>query len=229
MGLLANERVVKKGLVEKKEWSPIRCFVAADLNEGNDVLADQPSNVLRSNIMSLGTALDGLIKSSNFWNLVFLVLGFALNQGWQWLEQIHRRREILAASRSELIALRGQLKDKADIVAQILHALDCGRTLPANSVRAMDLVYRNFVVELQLKLSPIERACLHVIYERIRILDYELEQFESSYASLAHVKGDDLASEYHAVRLRDLLGLCEKTDSLIDKYLLGNPPKVFDN
>jgi len=179
--------------------------------------------------MSLDSAFDTLIKSSNFWNLVFLVIGFSLNQGWQWLVKFHRRGEILAASRAELISLRGQLKDKADIVSKILHALDCGRTLPANSVRAMDFVYRNFIVELQLKLSPIERACLHVIYERVRILDCELEQFESSYASLSQAKGDDLASEYHAVRLRDLLGLCEKTDKLIDMYLLGNPPKVFEH
>ena len=179
--------------------------------------------------MALVPELRALFENSNFSNLIFLLLGFFLNLACQIVAQWRRNRRIRTASKSELKALQFQLRDKSDIISKILRELEQGKLLPANSVRGMDLVYRNYIIELQLKLTPVERNCLHYIYEWVRILDFELEQFESSYAVHSESKGHDAATKYHAARLRDLRNLCDRAGDLIEKYLLGAPPKVFEH
>jgi hypothetical protein len=161
------------------------------------------------------------------WSLLGVVLGFSLGEGSRWIrEKVHIRR-LKHTIRLELTAVLAQINDKKDILRQAIEALNNGRVLPMMAVRAVTMGYRSYIEELYEHFSDIERNCLHVIYERLRVADEHMESFHEDFQKA--VKDGMVENPWDAFvgYLEDLVDSYEVIKKLIDSYLYANPEDVF--
>ena len=95
------------------------------------------------------------------------------------------------------------------------------------SVRMVRTGYDAHINDLYETYSDLERNCLHVIYERLRISDEKMDSFhkdmeESFGAGVVEQPWDVAISQ-----LRELLESYSVIDHLIQSFLNGDPENVF--
>jgi len=103
--------------------------------------------------------------------LIGVIVGFVLGEGSPLARnywQIHRDKQLVKA---ELEAILAQLPLKKDILNKALISMKGERLLPMVSVRTLAIGYQSVLEKLYPQLCDLERHCLHVIYERLRITD----------------------------------------------------------
>ena len=161
------------------------------------------------------------------WALLGVLAGWVLGEGTRWVREIFRIRKLSAALRSDLISLLAQIKDKEDILLQGIQALKSKAVMPMLSVRSVRIGYGEFIKELYPHYSDLERNCLHVIYERLRVAD---EVMESAHTDLLSKLKDGVLAEpwsAHIGHLEELLASYDVVENLIKSFLNGKPEDVF--
>ena len=161
------------------------------------------------------------------WGLIGVVVGFCLSEGTRLLREkcrIHKLKRVLKA---ELQAVKGQIRDKKDILLQAIQACENNRVLPMVSVRMVRTGYDVHINDLYETYSTLERNCLHVIYERLRISDEKMDSFhkdmeESFRAGVVEQPWDVAISQ-----LSELSESYTVIDYLIQSFLDGDPENVF--
>ena len=159
--------------------------------------------------------------------LAGVVLGFLLGEGaryarYRW--EIRRNKRII---RTELQTILSQVPQKRDILRQALAKLKEKRFLPPLSVRAVTTGYYSVLDDLYPHLSLIERNCLHVIYERLRVTDEQMDGLEQTFISAVKDKIINDPWSAYAGRLQELNDSCTLVEDLARKYIAGTPVDVF--
>ena len=177
--------------------------------------------------MELRQLLEELLKRDAFWTVVGVVLGFSLGEGVRLLREWRRKKRLLTALRCELQSIKAQLPQKTKILEEMKAALSRGKILPGESVRMIDIGYRQYVGELHPYLTLQQRNCLHVIYERLRVADRRMESFVGDFrAAIQEGVLDDPFRDY-SYNLDDLIDSCGTVGKFIDSYLCGDPIDPF--
>ena len=129
--------------------------------------------------------------------------------------------------RVELTAVLAQISDKKDILRQAMEELNNGRVLPMVAVRSITLGYKSSIEELYEYYSDIERNCLHVIYDTLRVADEHMDSFHDDFQKA--VKDGVVKDPWEAFvgYLQDLVDSYEIIEKLIDSYLKDSPVDVF--
>jgi hypothetical protein len=83
--------------------------------------------------------------------------------------------------KAELISVLAQLPQKRDILQQAIGHMQKEKFMPTLSVRMVATGYYLVLEKLYPHLSPIERNCLHVIFERLRVADEQLDDLENAF------------------------------------------------
>ncbi len=99
--------------------------------------------------------------------------------------------------------------------------------MPTLSVRMVATGYYSVLEELYPHLRPLERNCLHVIFERIRVADEQLDQFEDGFVRAVK---DKIITDPWATfcgRLEELLESYGVVEELSRSYLVNKPVDVF--
>jgi hypothetical protein len=118
--------------------------------------------------------MDRLLTSSSFWGLVGVVIGFALGEGARYIRyrwRIHRLKGVID---TELKSLLYQIDQKKDIIGQAIDRLKQKKFLPTQSIPAMTTAYRKFFGEVYEHLCPIQRNCVHNVYERLHLASEDM-------------------------------------------------------
>lgn len=161
------------------------------------------------------------------WSLLGVVLGFSLGEGARWIREKYRIRRLKRAIQNELSAILAQIEDKKDILRQAVQALHQSRVLPMVAVRAITLGYNSHIKDLYEHYSEIERNCLHVIYERLRVADQHMESFHEDFQKALK---DQLVNDpwkAYAGYLGDIINSYDVVRTLIQSFLNGKPEDVF--
>jgi hypothetical protein len=162
-----------------------------------------------------------------WWALAGVVLGFCLGEGTRYLRyrwEIHRNKRLV---KQELRSVLSQLPQKQDVLEQAIAKLRQREFLSTASVRVLTTGYSSVLAALYPHLSIIERNCLHVIYERLRVLEHVMESFEKDF--LTAVREKTLSDPWAAYtgRLDDLLHSISVVEDLAKSYVAGKPIDVF--
>lgn len=161
------------------------------------------------------------------WSLIGVVLGFSLGEGARWVREKFRIRRLKKAIQNELSAILAQIEDKKDILRQAVQALHQNQVLPMVAVRAITLGYNSHIKDLYEYYSEIERNCLHVIYERLRVADQHMESFHDDFQKALKDQLVNEPWEAYTGYLGDIIESYDFVRNLIKSFLNRKPADVF--
>ena len=170
--------------------------------------------------------MDQLLTSSSFWGLVGVVTGFTLGEGTRYIRyrwRIHRLKGVID---TELKSLLYQIDQKKDIIGQAIDSLKQNKYLPTQSIPAITTAYREFFAEVYEHLCPIQRNCVHNVYERLHLVDKVLDSFEREF--LTAIKDKIISDPFHAYSaiLEEIQQALGEAQELIRGYLEGRSSRV---
>lgn len=166
-------------------------------------------------------------SSSPWIALVGVIVGFLLGEGGRYLRyrmDIWRNKRLV---RTELQSVLAQIPQKRDILNQAIRHMKQQRFLPTISVNTVTLGYYSVQEALYPHLKPIERNCLHIIFERLRVADEQMDRMEEAF--MRAVKDKVLADpcSVFSGRCDELLTSYAIVAELAASYLAGKPIDVF--
>lgn len=109
----------------------------------------------------------------------------------------------------------------------MIQYLHTNQYLAGNSVRSINSGYNQYIAELYEHYSLIEKNCLHVIYERLRICDEILSDFEQCFLDALQRGVIKEPYKAYAERLQDIYDNYTVIEELIKSFLSGTPKDVF--
>lgn len=159
--------------------------------------------------------------------LAGVVVGFLLGEGsryarYRW--EIWRNKKIVW---TELQTILSQLPQKRDILRQAIAHLKQQRFMPTLSVHSVVTGYHSVLDDLYPHLSLVERNCLHVLYERLRVADEQMEGFEESFINAVKDKIIDDPWSAYTGRLEELLQSFDVVEHLARAYIAKKTIDVF--
>ena len=156
-----------------------------------------------------------------------VAVGFLLGEGSRYLRyriEIWRNKRLV---RTELESVLAQLPQKRDILSQAIGNMRKQRFLPMVSVGTVTVGYYSVQESLYPHLTPVERNCLHIIFERLRVADEQMNGMEDAFVRA--VKEKVLTDPWGI-----FIGRCEELATsynvvadLARSYLDGKPIDVF--
>lgn len=167
------------------------------------------------------------VNPQPWWALAGVIVGFSLGEGSRYLRyrwEIYRDKRLV---QQELRAVLSQIHQKDDILQQAIAKLRERQFLPTLSVRVITTGYGAVLSALYPHLSLIERNCLHVVYERLRVADETMESFEKDFLGAVREKVLTDPWTAYADRLEDIRHSLSVVEQLAKSYLAGTPIDVF--
>ncbi len=128
---------------------------------------------------------------------------------------------------TELQSVLAQIPQKRDILHQAMAHMKEQRFLPMVSVGTVTLGYYSVQASLYPHLTPMERNCLHIIFERLRVADEQMDGMEEGF--MRAIKDKVLTDPWNvfANRCEELLTSYDMVAELATSYLEKNPIDVF--
>ena len=99
--------------------------------------------------------------------------------------------------------------------------------MPTLSVRFITTGYRAVLDDMYPHLSLKERNCLHVIYERLRLADEQMDTFEKNFISAMKDKIISDPVTVYVGRLQEFLDSLTVVEALARDYINNKPVDVF--
>ena len=160
-----------------------------------------------------------LISSSPFWTIVGVVIGVLLGEGSRYIRYRIRIFKLKRIVSEELRSLKMQIPLKVDIIKQIIENLKSQKILQGLSVESINIGYLDHISELYEHLPKLQRNCLHVIYETVRIADDFLNHFYDRIIVCIKEKIIDEPFAAYIGHFEDVLQSFHVVSELIDSYL----------
>jgi hypothetical protein len=160
--------------------------------------------------------------------LAGVALGFLLGEGSRYIRyklDIHRNRKII---RSELQSVLAQIPLKRDILQQAIAHMENKQIMRTQSVHMVAVGYYSVLEDLYPHLTPMNRNCLHVIFEHLRVAEEVLDKFEESFTSAVKDNIIDDPWKAFSYRLKEIMDTFNTVESLIQSYLSNKSIDVFN-
>ena len=129
--------------------------------------------------------------------------------------------------RAELETMLAQVPQKRDILHQAIAHLKQKQVMPTLSVHTVTTGYYSVLEALYPHLQLVERNCLHVIFERLRVADEQMDGFEDSFVKAVKDKIIEDPWFTYISRLDELLESYTVIEQLACSYLAMRPIDVF--
>ena len=156
--------------------------------------------------------------------------GVALGFFLQSLSQKKKDEALLTKKRA---AIEGELgtngaliPQKKELLLKIQRKLRKGEIFRAPSIRFPAYCYRDYIGEVSVLLTSVQRENLVVIYETLRILDEYMDHFHSEYLEVSQSKIFSDIDETYIGEIGDLVDQFSLVETLISKYLADEPMKI---
>jgi len=156
--------------------------------------------------------------------------GVALGFFLQFLYQKKRDEALLkkkrAAIESELGTNAVLIPQKKDLLLKIQSKLRKGKLLRGSSVRFPAYCYLEYIGEVSVSLTSVQRENLVIIYETLRIIDEYMDNLHSEYMKMKQSAVVPNFRKSYIGEIGDLVDQCSLAETLISKYLAGEPMKI---
>jgi hypothetical protein len=152
-------------------------------------------------------------------SLCGVALGFGLSELSQWLKGRRKKREYRSALEAELSAIVRMAPSRIDLLSQAHGKFKDGQAVPTASTHFPRQAYEHLIEEMPELLSSNERDCLHIAYERLRIIDAEMDATIDRLNSISGVNGPLHAAHAVAGMLADLRNSLPSTIELCQSVL----------
>ncbi|WP_291555316.1 hypothetical protein [Comamonas sp. SCN 65-56] len=164
---------------------------------------------------------------SPWFALIGVVVGFLLGEGSRYVRyrfEIRRNKRVIL---TELKSILAQIPQKQDILNQAIINMKHERFMPLLSVRIISFGYYSMLESLYPHLKPKERTCLHVIFERLRVADEQMDKMEEIFTSI--LKNGTITNPWGVFigRCEELLASYRIVIELAISYLSGKPNDIF--
>ena len=159
--------------------------------------------------------------------LVGVAVGFLLGEGSRYIRyrvEIWRNKRLV---RTELQSVLAQIPQKRDILNQAIASMKHQRFMPMLSVGTVTLGYYSVQESVYPHLKPIERNCLHIIFERLRVADEQMDGMEEAFMRAVRDKVPADPWGVFVGRCEELLTSYDVIADLASSYLAGKPVDVF--
>lgn len=165
--------------------------------------------------------------SEAIWSLVGVFVGFLLSEGTQWIKRHTERRELHASLFAELQSIIRMTPSKLEILAQAEQSLRAGLIMPSVSTHFPAHAYSRVMSVAPDVLASEASDCLHVLYERLRIIDESMDAMESRFNEITKTHSVGQAVDAAIGSIQDLekaIGTCQ---ILAQSILDGTPINVY--
>lgn len=165
------------------------------------------------------------------WSLLGVVLGFALAESAQWLKRLRLKSRLRKSLIAELQSITRMVPSKVDVLSQAESHFKAGRVMPAQSTHFPREIYSRTIIEAPEILKDWERDCLHIIHERLRVVDAAMDSMEERFISINASYSSGQAMLAAVGSINDLKESLSQTSALaqsvvsgarVDVYALGN-------
>jgi len=159
------------------------------------------------------------------WSLLGVVLGFALAEGTQWLKRHRLRKRLREALVAELQSINRMVPSKVDVLNQAESYFKEARVMPTQVTHFPRDIYSRVIVEAPEILENWERDCLHIIYERLRVIDVSMDSMKERFISMSSSYSSEQAISDAVGCIGDLKEALSQTSGLAQSVITG---KCFD-
>lgn len=162
-----------------------------------------------------------------FLSIFGIVLGFTLGEGSRIVREIIQIDKMKKSIYNELITLKSQINDHKQNLNIAIDYLKKSEVIPLKNVRSISIGYNSYINTIYKEFSVVERNCLHVIYERLRVADELQSSYHDEVQNSISNQSMDNPLEYYVGRLEDLIRSYDVVYKLINSYLNSNAEDVF--
>ncbi|WP_346837980.1 hypothetical protein [Microbulbifer sp. SAOS-129_SWC] len=161
------------------------------------------------------------------WSLLGVVLGFVLAEGAQWLKRHRLRIRLRKSLVAELQSIIRMVPSKVDVLNQAESHFKAERVMPTQSTRFPRDIYSRIIIETPEILKEWERDCLHIIHERLRVVDNSMDSMEERFISITSSYSREQAISAAVGSIDDLRGALSKTSELAQSVIFGERVDVY--
>ena len=160
--------------------------------------------------------------------LVGVFAGFALAEGTNLIRAFYKKRRMIKALKAEVESIIRMMPFKRDILSQAERAFRESRVLDTSSTHLPRAANEQSLNEGDLGLSPKESDCLHIAYERLRVIDAQTDNAIEYFNSVTSAHSAAHATHALSLAMEDMIKSLPGTEQLLKSYLSGKPIDVFE-
>jgi hypothetical protein len=161
------------------------------------------------------------------WSLIGVFIGFLLSEGTQWLKIRFEQRGLHSAMTAELQSIVRMIPSKIDILVQARGHFANARLMPTTSTHFPNQIYWRLISSSPELVTTETRDCLHVLYERLRIIDESMDSLENRFNSIAATHSTGQAVEATTGSVGDLTEALQTCRMLAQSVLDNKPINVY--
>ncbi|MCD1597740.1 hypothetical protein [Rheinheimera aquimaris] len=162
------------------------------------------------------------------WSLLGVVLGFALAEGAQWLKRRRLRVRLRKSLVAELQSIMRMVPSKVDVLRQAESHFKAERVMPTQSTNFPREIYSRIITEAPEILKDWERDCLHIIHERLRVVDASMDSMEERFLSINSSYSSEQAISAAVCSINDLKEALSQTSELAKFVISGERLDVYE-
>jgi len=162
-----------------------------------------------------------------FWSLLGVVLGFVLAEMSLCLKQCRLRKRLRNSLVAELKSIIRMVPSKVDILNQAESHFKAERVMPTQSTRFPRDVYSRVIIEAPEILKDWERDSLHIIHERLRVVDSSMDSMEERFISINSSYSREQAISAVIGSIDDLREALSHTSELAHSVISGKCVDVY--
>ncbi|MAK44942.1 MAG: hypothetical protein CMN80_12445 [Spongiibacter sp.] len=166
---------------------------------------------------------------NGLFTLAGVAVGFSLSEGASWLKSNRKNRYLKSALNSELIAIKRMIPHRQDILSKAAHAFSDGRVLDPASTHFPRSAYESILDNAPELLSVEEQDCLHVSYERLRVIDEQMDTAVAYFNTVRSAHSSLHAADALALKMSDMEEALITTIPLIDSLIQNDPIDVYND
>jgi predicted MPP superfamily phosphohydrolase len=161
------------------------------------------------------------------WSLLGVLVGFILSEGTQLVKSKFSEKELREGLLAELQAITRMIPSRHDILLQAEHHLNNSHSMPTTSTHFPSSIYKKIIASNPNIISPKERDCLHVLYERLRIIDEAMDNFESRLTTISSAHSPSQAIKASLASVHDLQEALNVSSTLAKSVIDKSPINVY--
>lgn len=161
------------------------------------------------------------------WSLLGVFVGFILAEGTQWVKSKLSDRELRKGLTAELQSIIRMIPSRVNILQQAEDHLKNSHSMPTTSTHFPNHIYSNIIKNNPNIITPNERDCLHILYERLRIIDASMDNLESRLTTIASTYSKAQGIEASLVAVRDLKEALDSSTPLAQSIIDKSPIDVY--
>lgn len=159
--------------------------------------------------------------------VVGVVIGFGLAELAAFLRTRAERKELRRSLDAEIDTILRMIPHRQSNVREAINAYRGGQALDTTSTHFPRSAYEAVLEKCTLEVSSRERDCLHLAYERLRVVDAKMDSAIDYFNAIAQAHSPAHATQALVVTLQDMDDSLPRTAEILQSIVNGDPIEVL--